>query len=110
MSVYSNTEIKRAIEQDKLQGAVAAVKNGQNPAEALYNRVKVMFGYQPKPAAAPKASEADKIAAIAKNKKMSASGIASITSSAARSRTMIRVSRRAIDQSLLMVSLANSCR
>lgn len=72
----SEAEIKQMIIEDKLQGAAMAYKNGQNPVEAMYNRVKSLFRYEPKPKVEGK-SEADKLAAVAKNKAKSASGIGS---------------------------------
>lgn len=74
----TDAEIKKAIEQDKLMGAITAYKSGQNPAEAMYNRVKALFNYTPAP---KQKGEADRLAAVAANKKKSASGISGQSSS-----------------------------
>ena len=77
----TDAQIKAHIERDKMQAAIVAVKNGQNPAEVMYSRVKALFGYEAKPAKPAVKSEADKLTAVAKNKSLSGSGMAGTGSS-----------------------------
>lgn len=71
----NEAQIRSMIDADKLQGAIAAVKAGQNPAEAMYNRVKTLFRYEAAKATPQVKSEAEKLSAVAANKKKAASGI-----------------------------------
>lgn len=71
----NEAQIRSMIDADKLQGAIAAVKAGQNPAEAMYNRVKTLFRYEAAKATPQGKSEAEKLSAVAANKKKAASGI-----------------------------------
>lgn len=77
----TDAQVRAQIESDKMQAAIAAVKNGQNPAEAMYNRVKALFGYEAKAANPAVKSEAEKLTAVAKNKSLSGSGMAGTGSS-----------------------------
>lgn len=70
-------QIRQQIEADKMQGAIAAVAAGKNPAEAMYNRVKALFAYEPKAAKPAVKSEAEKLNAVAKNKQMAGNGMTS---------------------------------
>ncbi|CAB4164632.1 hypothetical protein UFOVP826_60 [uncultured Caudovirales phage] len=70
----TDAQIKAMVEADKFDGALNATRMGKDPVETLYTQVKALFRYQPTKTVEGK-TEAEKLAAVAANKKKAASGL-----------------------------------
>lgn len=75
----TESDINSHLEEAKFSTALEAVRNGLNPAEVTYNRMKAMFDYQPKKVTEEPVgkTETERYDAVKKNKAKSGSPLSS---------------------------------